>query len=263
MSALPQLDHNRPGMSSRKPTGALPALRAGSERARIGRRKAPLRRQKCWMVRPMSMGGGALRPPTKRRRHLYPFILLHPVVLQRSTETAKGPEPFLRAPWPSPYPALLWADVETLRGAGLPASPLAKALSRPLPPARTRKTPPPPPASRGPAPTAATMDPDASGQYPAGSRSEDDPCLGLRRRRTGGALASSLSGICATRSIPLSGIRPDFFAIPRLFLPAVGAVLQPSEPQPSAQGGEGAAPGAPPFEVVEGFGQGGVAAQGG
>ena len=40
--------------------------------------------------------------------------------------------------------------------------------------------------------------PDAFGQYPAGSRSEDDPCHGLRRLPTGGASASSLSGIGAT-----------------------------------------------------------------
>ena len=30
------------------------------------------------------------------------------------------------------------------------------------------------------------MGPDAFGQYPAGPRSEDDPCLGLRARPTGG-----------------------------------------------------------------------------
>ena len=48
----------------------------------------------------------------------------------------------------------------------------------------------PPLRFAGPAPTSTTGNPDAFGQYPAGSRSEDDPCLGLRRLRTGGAFGS-------------------------------------------------------------------------
>ena len=50
-----------------------------------------------------------------------------------------------------------------------------------------------PPRFAGPAPTASTWFPDAFGQYPGGSRSEDDPCLGLRRLPTGGACGSSIN----------------------------------------------------------------------
>ena len=95
-----------------------------------------------------------------------------------------------------------------------PANLLFKTLFHLKTPVQNAKNASPSPRFAGPAPTAATWIPDAFGQYPGGSRSEDDPCLGLRRLRTGGALASSLSGICATRSIPLSVIWPDFFVIP-------------------------------------------------
>ena len=139
----------------------------------------------------MSMGGRALHPP-KRPRHHCPCLLL-PRSSQRNISTAQtrtlSCEPFLRTPWSAPI--------------------------RPWTPRKNAKNPAPSPRFAGPAPTAATMGPDASGQYPAGSRSEDDPCLGLRRRRTGGALAPSLSDIGVTRSIPLWGIRLDFFVIPR------------------------------------------------
>ena len=123
----------------------------------------------------MSMGGRALHPP-KRPRHPLSGNPLTPG-RHREHQHRATRAIFLRTP---------------------PANPLVIPYSTLAPPARTAKNPAPSPRFAGPAPTAATMDPDAFGQYPAGSRSEDDPCLGLRRRRTGGALASSLSGICAT-----------------------------------------------------------------
>ena len=77
----------------------------------------------------------------------------------------------LSLPWSSPYP------------------PPVKPLPTPCPapgPRQEREKRCPSPRFAGPAPTASTENPDASGQYPAGPRSEDDPCLGLRRLRTGG-----------------------------------------------------------------------------
>ena len=99
------------------------------------------------MVCPMSMGGGALRPPTERRRHSYPCI---------------------------------------------PRTPRSSPCSTPDSGKNAKKAA-PSPRFAGPAPAATTENPDASGQYPAGSRSEDDPCLGLRALRTGGACGSSIN----------------------------------------------------------------------
>ena len=92
---------------------------------------------------------------------------------------------------------------KTLRGGGqhqrrivnLPApaefdcirTPWSSPCPNPRTPARTRKTPATTPRYAGPAPATTTLVPDAPGQYPGGLRSEDDPCLGLRRRPTGGA----------------------------------------------------------------------------
>jgi len=84
-------------------------------------------------------------------------------------------------------------QTRTLSREPLLRTPWSRPLSIPRPPARTRKTPPPTPRFAGPAPTASTWIPDAFGQYPAGSRSEDDPCLGLRRQPTGGACGSSMN----------------------------------------------------------------------
>ena len=84
----------------------------------------------------------------------------------------------------------------------------------PGPLARTRKTTAPAPRFAGPAPTASSWDPDAPGQYPGGSRSEDDPAPVCGTCGPEVLAASSLSGIGAARSIPLCGIRGDFFVIP-------------------------------------------------
>ena len=76
------------------------------------------------------------------------------------------PYPSSPNPWSSPYPA--------------------------QDPGKNAKNAAPLPRFAGPAPTASTENPDAFGQYPAGSRSEDDPCHGLRRQPTGGACGSSI-----------------------------------------------------------------------
>ncbi len=69
-----------------------------------------------------------------------------------------------------------------------PANPPIKPLSpAQAPPARTRKSGAPPPATPGPAPAATTCISGRGRSVPGGSRSEDDPCLGLRRQPTGGA----------------------------------------------------------------------------
>ena len=179
-----------PEVSRRKqPSGRLPGEQAAGSCAR---RRNTARTNAAPEGNPMSMGGRALHPPGKRPRHHCPCLLLPPVVLEKistaATRTLLLRTLLLRTPWSAPI--------------------------RPWTPRKNAKNPAPSPRFAGPAPTAATMGPDAFGQYPAGPRSEDDPCLGLRRRRTGGALAPSLSGIGATRSIPLWGIRRDFFVIP-------------------------------------------------
>ena len=66
-----------------------------------------------------------------------------------------------------------------------PPNPLVKPLSHPKT-RQERENTAPAPRFAGPAPTATTEFPDAFGQYPAGPRSEDDPCHGLRRQPTGG-----------------------------------------------------------------------------
>ncbi len=96
-------------------------------------------------------------------------------------------------PYPHPNPGVPHPNTPA---PGIPESlspnPLVKPLFHPRTPARTRKTPPTTPRFAGPAPTSTTWIPDAVGQYPGGPRSEDDPCHGLRRLRTGGAFGSSI-----------------------------------------------------------------------
>ena len=69
----------------------------------------------------------------------------------------------------------------------------------------------PSPRFAGPAPTASTRCPDAFGQYPAGSRSEDDPCLGLRRQPTGGDCGSFIIRHRCDIVNTLVGDTPGFF----------------------------------------------------
>ena len=133
------------------------------------------------------------KPPDRGGHRVFDRLALRP-----PPETAKASP--IRA---SSEPDASWActvDSDRAKASPIRASsePPGQALSHLKTPGKNAKNAAPPPRFAGPAPTAATMDPDAFGQYPAGSRSEDDPCLGLRARRTGGALASSLSGIGAT-----------------------------------------------------------------
>ena len=113
--------------------------------------------------RPMSTGGGGAAPAAGTAKGI-----LSPV--RASSETQ------------SPY-----RENTKHRGSSNPVNPLVKPLSLPRIPARTRKPRAHAPRFAGPAPTASSWDPDAPGQYPGGSRSENDPCPGLRYLRTGGA----------------------------------------------------------------------------
>ena len=99
----------------------LPARCKSVHGQRDGRRPgAGNRRTVC----PMSTGGRALRPPTgTAKASPCPCFLLPSVVLHSKRRHRANPNPF-------------------------PANPLVKLLSRPRPPAGTRKTPPPRPASR-------------------------------------------------------------------------------------------------------------------
>ena len=79
-----------------------------------------------------------------------PCLLLPRSSYNRNTDTAQNPNPFS-------------------------VNPLVKPLSHPKTPGKNAKNAARSPRFAGPAPTATTENPDAFGQYPAGSRSEDDP----------------------------------------------------------------------------------------
>ena len=115
----------------------------------------------------------------------------NPGVPHSNTPALATPEPTVK-----PIPSESGRSAPEYARPGNPESfspnPLVKPLFHPRTPARTRKTPPTTPRFAGPAPTSTTWIPDAVGQYPGGPRSEDDPCLGLRRLRTGGAFGSSI-----------------------------------------------------------------------
>ena len=100
-----------------------------------------------------------------------------------------SPNPACKPPAQTPAPpATHQEDPEQPTG---PAwNPLVNPLSHPRPLDKNAKNTAPAPRSAGPAPTASTCCPDAPGQYPGRSRSENDPCPGLRRQPTGGACGS-------------------------------------------------------------------------
>ena len=146
-SIRPQPPRNVKPEADRGFARAPSRLGTGADRAP----EAPLRRQKCWMVLPDKHGRGGAAPATKRRRHLYPFILLHPVVLAETTPTTAKARTLPPNPWSSPYPALLWADVETLQGLGFLRTPWSSPYPAPYPRQEREKRRPRPPL-RGPGP---------------------------------------------------------------------------------------------------------------
>ena len=189
----------------------------------------------------MSMGGRALPRRRNGKASVVRASSYPPVVSQRSANTAQTrslllPNPPGQSPYPTPRPPT--REIPTPRKpAPFSCEPPGQSPYPTPRPRQDRQKPPPRPGGvkpneklsvsgknaknsaptprfAGPAPTAATRCPDAFGQYPAGSRSEDDPCHGLRRLPTGGALATPLSPIGATRSIPLWADPTDFFVIP-------------------------------------------------
>ena len=109
-----------------------------------------------------------------------------PVVLTEKAPTPCKTEPLANPPiktQPNEAP-----PQATPQNPNPPANPPIKPLSpAQAPPARTRKSGAPPPATPGPAPAATTCISGRGRSVPGGSRSEDDPCLGLRRQPTGGA----------------------------------------------------------------------------
>jgi len=95
--------------------------------------------------------------------------------------------------------------------------PPGQAPAPPQEPGKNAKNAPPAPRFAGPAPAATTLDPDAVGQYPGGSRSEDDPCLGLRALRTGGAFGFFIIRYRCDKVNTLVGDPAGFFCHSRDF----------------------------------------------
>ena len=90
---------------------------------------------------------------------------------------------------------------------------LVNPIFPPRNPAKNAKNAAPSPRLAGPAPAATTCFPDAPGQCPAGPRSEDDPCPGLRRLPTGGAFGSSIDTASVRhRQYPCGRIRRVFLS---------------------------------------------------
>ena len=180
------------------------AGRTGTPLPRPGR--PPCRPGPGWASRLRSMRGQGAGRSSRRRQPLdglpdehgrrgaapaagngegipYPRTSPAPVRLTEKTPTRVSPNPFLRTHRSGLIPpSCLWSG---------PIHP--KRLFPPPDLGKNAKNTAPAPRFAGPAPTAATENPDAFGQYPAGSRSEDDPCLGLRRQPTGGACGSSIN----------------------------------------------------------------------
>ena len=178
----------------------------------------------------MSTAGKAPPPPTEQRitrvsansaqaRTLFlrttgqapipnPKPPIKPQPLPQTTSQTTTPTPN-HQPNPKPYPKP-------------PAKPQTQTHPNPEPtgqtpnpaPGKNAKNTAPTPRSAGPAPTTSTRFPDAVGQYPGGSRSEDDPVPVCGAGGPEVLAASSLSPIGATRSIPLSADLTDFFVIP-------------------------------------------------
>ena len=149
----------------------------------------------CWTVCPMSTVGNALRPPTEQRWHPYPCILLPPASYRENHQPRANPNPFSCEPLIKPLSPL---RIQQEREKHRPHNP----ASRPSPhrPKPMNKTPIPHPRTRqerekhrpraplrGPGPHRHHLGSGRAWSVPGGSRSEDDPCHGLRRLRTGGA----------------------------------------------------------------------------
>ena len=134
--------------------------------------------------RPSRQSRRRLSPPARQETRKTP----PPRPASQARPTLLPPDPLSKPyPFSSPGPLLSKFFPVSLLG------PIGQALSRPQdPPPRTRKRRPLAPL-RGPSPHRHHLISGRVRSVPGGSRSEDDPCLGLRRLPTGGACGSSMN----------------------------------------------------------------------
>ena len=181
--------------------------------------------------------GRAPRPPTERPRHPLRTPPLHPIDPTVENPNHRAAEPFLRTHRSSPIPqaglgqeparTALPANPPVVDGrsgrhrqrhrskTALPANPPGQSLyPTPGPPARTRKTPPPRPARRARPPPPPPRFRTRLVSTPAGRVRKMIPVSVCGASRPEVLAASTLSGIGATRSIPLWADPADFFVIP-------------------------------------------------